>query len=226
VIGRTVRALPRTVRLRLALLLVILTAGGSYAITVGLPSEERVQAVVTGWGAAGVLVFILGYSALTLTPVPVSAATVLAGVLFGVPGGVAIVLAAGTLGAYGGFWMGRLLGREAVERLIGSRVARVNEVLRRRGLLAVLGIRLVPVVPFAVVNYTAGLTAVRQTDYVLGTAIGIAPATLAYVVLGAYGSSPLSWPFVIAVAALILLTVGAWLVLRRARASAAPPAVD
>jgi len=82
------------------------------------------------------------------------------------------------------------------------------------------------VVPFAVVNYTAGLTAVRQTDYVLGTAIGIAPATLAYVVLGAYGSSPLSWPFVIAVAALILLTVGAWLVLRRARASAAPPAVD
>jgi len=198
VIARTVRALPRTVRLRLALLLVILAAGGSYAITVGLPSEERVQAVVTGWGAAGVLVFILGYSALTLTPVPVSAATVLAGVLFGVPGGVAIVLVAGTLGAYGGFWMGRLLGREAVERLIGSRVARVNEVLRRRGLLAVLGIRLVPVVPFAV----------------------------AYVVLGAYGSSPLSWPFVIAVAALILLTVGAWFVLRRARASGAPSAVD
>jgi len=226
VIARTVRALPRTARLRLALLLVILAAGGSYAITVGLPSEERVQAVVTGWGAAGVLVFILGYSALTLTPVPVSAATVLAGVLFGVPGGVAIVLVAGTLGAYGGFWMGRLLGREAVERLIGSRVARVNEVLRRRGLLAVLGIRLVPVVPFAVVNYTAGLTAVRQTDYVLGTAIGIAPATVAYVVLGAYGSSPLSWPFVIAVAALILLTVGAWFVLRRARASGAPPAVD
>jgi len=226
VIARTVRALPRTARLRLALLLVILAAGGSYAITVGLPSEERVQAVVTGWGAAGVLVFILGYSALTLTPVPVSAATVLAGVLFGVPGGVAIVLVAGTLGAYGGFWMGRLLGREAVERLIGSRVARVNEVLRRRGLLAVLGIRLVPVVPFAVVNYTAGLTAVRQTDYVLGTAIGIAPATVAYVVLGAYGSSPLSWPFVIAVAALILLTVGAWFVLRRARASGAPSAVD
>ncbi len=220
------RALPRTVRLRLALLLVVLAAGGICAITVGLPSEERVQTLVTGWGAAGVLVFVLGYSALTLTPVPVSAATVLAGVLFGVAGGVAIVLVAGTSGAYCGFWMGRLLGREAVERLVGSRVIRVNEVLRRRGLLAVLGIRLVPVVPFAVVNYTAGLTAVRQTDYVLGTAVGIAPATVAYVVLGAYGSSPFSWPFVVAVAALILLTVGAWSVLRRARASGTPSTVD
>jgi len=162
-------------------------------------------------------VFVLGYAVATLMPVPASALTILAGLLFGVAGGIAFVLVGASLGAYGGFWLGRLLGREAVERLTGSRVARVDELLRRRGLLAVLGIRLVPVVPFAAVNYAAGLTAVHQRDYVLGTLLGIAPATVAYVVLGAYGSSPLSWPFAIAVVALVLLTGGSWVMLRRAK---------
>ncbi len=203
--------------LRLVLLVAIIAVGVVYAVTVGLPSQEQVRALVSGWGAFGILAFVLGYAVATLMPVPASALTILAGLLFGVAGGIAIVLVGASLGAYGGFWLGRLLGREAVERLTGSRVARVDELLRRRGLLAVLGIRLVPVVPFAVVNYAAGLTAVHQRDYVLGTLLGIAPATVAYVVLGAYGSSPLSWPFAIAVVALVLLTGGSWVMLRRAR---------
>lgn len=203
--------------LRLVLLVAIIALGGIYAVTVGLPSQERIRELVSDWGVLGVVVFVLGYAVATLMPVPASALTILAGLLFGVAGGIAFVLVGASLGAYGGFWLGRLLGREAVERLTGSRVARVDELLRRRGLLAVLGIRLVPVVPFAVVNYAAGLTAVHQRDYVLGTLLGIAPATVAYVVLGAYGSSPLSWPFAIAVVALVLLTGGSWVMLRRAR---------
>lgn len=203
--------------LRLVLLVAIIAVGVVYAVTVGLPSHEQVRALVSGWGTFGILAFVLGYAVAALMPVPASALTILAGLLFGVAGGIAIVLVAASLGAYGGFWLGRLLGREAVERLTGSRVQRVDELLRRRGLLAVLGIRLVPVVPFAAVNYAAGLTAVHQRDYVLGTLLGIAPATVAYVVLGAYGSSPLSWPFAIAVVALVLLTGGSWVMLRRAK---------
>ncbi len=209
--------LPRSAWWRLLLLAAIIVVGVIYALVVGLPSQDRVRALVTDRGALGVLIFVLGYAVITLTPAPASAATIVAGVLFGVPGGVAIVLVGATLGAYGGFWIGRLLGREAVERLTGRRVARVNDLLRRRGLFAVLGIRLVPVLPFAVVNYSAGLTAVRQTDYVLGTALGIVPGTVVYVVLGAYGNNPLSWPFAGAILALILLTVGSWWVVRRSR---------
>ncbi|MEO9222440.1 MAG: TVP38/TMEM64 family protein [Mycobacteriaceae bacterium] len=201
---------PPSVWLRVVLLGVIVTAGGIYAFIVGLPSQAEVRELVADWGAAGVMVFVLGYAVVTLMPIPASALTILAGVLFGVVGGIAIGLVAATLGAYGGFWLGRLLGREAVERLIGHRVERVDALLRRRGLVAVLGIRLVPVVPFAAVNYVAGLTAVRQRDYVLGTVVGILPATVAYVIVGAYGASPLSMPFVLAVGSLVLLALGSW----------------
>jgi uncharacterized membrane protein YdjX (TVP38/TMEM64 family) len=97
------------------------------------------------------------------------------------------------------FALGRALGRDAVERVTGTRVARVDALLGRHGLLAVLGVRLVPVLPFTVINYAAGLTAVRLRDYVGGTALGIVPGTIAFVALGAHGSSPGSWPFVVAV---------------------------
>lgn len=94
-----------------------------------------------------------------------------------------------------------------MQRLTGVRVGRFEEHLARRGFLAVLIARLIPVVPFAVVNYLAGVTAIRVRVFVVATALGMLPATTAYVALGAYGSRPGSWPFVVAVAALVALTV-------------------
>lgn len=207
----------RGVWLRFALLCAIIGGGGALALTVGLPSVDRVHETVSELGVFGVLICVLGYAGVTLLPVPASPLTVLAGVLFGLAGGAAVVLLGATLGAEGGFWLGRLLGRDAVQRLTRGRASRLDDVLGRRGLMAILGIRLVPVVPFAVVNYAAGLSSVRQGDYLVGTVIGIAPATVAYVALGAYGSSPLSWPFGLAVGALLLLTAGTAVFVRRTR---------
>ena len=74
-----------------------------------------------------------------------------------------------------------------------------------------------PLFPFMAVNYAAGLSAVRQRDYLLGTAVGIVPATVGYTALGAYGTSPLSWPFAAAVLAVAVLTLGAGYAARRLR---------
>lgn len=128
--------------------------------------------------------------------------------MFGLAAGIAIVLVAAVLGAIVAFGLGRTLGRDAVQRFTGTRVARVDALLRRRGILAVIGLRLVPVVPFTAVNYAAGLTSVGVRDYVLGTAVGIVPGTVAYVALGVYGTEPDQWPFVAAVIVLLALSIG------------------
>jgi uncharacterized membrane protein YdjX (TVP38/TMEM64 family) len=119
------------------------------------------------------------------------------------------------------FWLGRVLRRGAVERFTGARVARVDKLLARRGVMAVIGVRLVPVVPFTAINYTSGLTGVRLRDYTLGTALGIVPGTVAYVTLGTYGSEPVSWPVALSAAALGLLTAAGVLAARRSRARVA-----
>jgi uncharacterized membrane protein YdjX (TVP38/TMEM64 family) len=212
-----VRSVGRAVRVRLAVLGVVVAAAVVVAVVVGLPDVESLRAGIAAAGPAAPVLFVLLYAVATLAPLPKNVLSTVAGVLFGLVPGVALVLLAALLGAAGAFGLGRLLGRGAVERFTGARVARVDELLRRRGLLAVIGVRLVPVVPFTAVNYAAGLTAVRIRDYALGTALGIIPGTIAFVALGAYGSSPGSWPFVVAVVALVGLTAGGAVVARRSR---------
>lgn len=212
-----VRSVGRAVWVRLAVLAVFVAAGVVVAVVVGLPEVESLRAGIAAAGPAAPVLFVLLYAVATLAPLPKNVLSTVAGVLFGLVPGVVLVLLAALLGAAGAFGLGRLLGRGAVERFTGARVARVDELLRRRGLLAVIGVRLVPVVPFTAVNYAAGLTAVRIRDYALGTALGIIPGTIAFVALGAYGTSPGSWPFVVAVVALVGLTAGGAVVARRSR---------
>ena len=217
-VGRTASA--RSAALRLAALVALLVGLVAAAALVGVPDADALRAGVAGLGPLGPVVFVLLYAAATLLPLPKNVITAVAGLLFGLVEGVLLVLPGALLGALAAFGLGRWLGRDAVERFTGTRVARVDALLARRGLVAILVSRLLPVLPFTGINYAAGLTAIRLRDFVLGTAIGIVPGTVAYVALGAYGTSPTSWPFVSAVAALLALSLaGAWLASRRRRAA-------
>ena len=196
---------------RLVVLGVLLAGLLAAVLVAGVPDAAGIRADVDALGALAPVAFVLLYAGLTLLPAPRNVLSAAAGLLFGLVQGVLLAVPGALLGAVAGFGLGRLLGREAVERFGGARVARVDALLARRGLVAVLVARLVPVVPFTGVNYAAGLTAVRFGDFVVGTAIGVVPGTVAYAALGAYGTSPTSWPFVTAVAVLLVLSlVGAW----------------
>lgn len=200
-------------------LLLLVGAMVVLALTVGLPDVAALRADLAqrGWWAG--VVFAGIYAAATLSPLPKTVLTLASGALFGVPVGLAVVLVGANVGAVVGFWIGRALGPETVRRLVGTRVDRFDGLLGRRGFLAILTARLIPVVPFTAVNYLAGLTVVRLRDFVAGTALGMIPATTAYVTVGAYGATPGSWPFLAAVAALVLLTlVGGVVTHRRRRA--------
>ena len=172
----------------------------------GVPPIEQVQQTVASWGWAGGAVFVGLYAAITLTPAPKKVLSVAAGLIFGFAGALALVYLGALLGAAAAFALGRWLGRDAVERYTGTRVARLDELVRRRGLAAVIGVRLIPIIPFTAINYGAGLTAVRLRDYALGTAIGIIPGTVAYVALGAFGLE-FGWPAWVAIGVLGALTL-------------------
>lgn len=198
--------------------LVLLSAVAGAAVTVllvGVPSIEEIRTWAGSAGWAGPLLFAALYAGLSLTPAPIAALSIGAGVLFGLPIGAGAVMAGALAGAAVGFGLSRGLGRGAVEQLAGDRLARLDGMLRRHGLLAVIGVRLVPLLPFTALNYACGLSAVRPRDYLLGTAIGIAPGVAAYVTIGAYGATPGSTPFLLGIGALAALGVAGAVVGRR-----------
>ncbi len=161
--------------------------------------RERVD-TAGPWGA---VVFVAGYAALSLLPAPKALLTALGGVLFGLWLGALLSWIAALTGAAAGFGLGRALGRDAVDRLTRGRVERADRLLAQHGFGAVLAARLTPVLPFTVLNYAAGLTGVRWRHYVLGSALGMVPGSLAYSALGAWGTDP--WGIFAGVAALVAL---------------------
>lgn len=199
--------------------LLVVGLGGALVASGGRVDEalKGVRDLVAGAGLWGPLVLVLLYASLTLLLVPGSPLTVAAGVLFGPWFGTALVVVGATLGATGAFLWGRHLGRDAVDRLTGERAARADAWLADRGALAILYLRLVPLLPFNLLNPVAGVTGVRLRDFVLGTAVGIVPGTFAFAALGGSFDDPTSPVFLGALALLVTLAVAAPLVDRRRR---------
>ncbi len=213
----------RTWWVRPALLVLLVLAGTAVLIVTGVPSIDRIREWTSAAGWAAPVAFALLYAALTLVPAPATVLSIAAGVLFGLPLGLAAAMSGAVLGAMTAFGLSRGLGRSAVARIPSERLAWLDTTLSRRGLPAVIGIRLVPVIPFPALNYACGLTAVGVRDYLLGTIVGIIPSAVAYTTIGAYGADPGSVPFLLAVGGVAALMIGGVVVARRRRARPAVP---
>jgi uncharacterized membrane protein YdjX (TVP38/TMEM64 family) len=82
------------------------------------------------------------------------------------------------------YYAGRLMGRRRVQRIAGSKIARLSEVLRQNGLLAVTALRLVPIAPFFVEGLVAGAIRIKLWHFMVGTFIGMLPGALAATIFG------------------------------------------
>lgn len=210
--------MPTHIRIKLATALVLLVALVLVAAFVDVPSVSDLRVRYGGTGLLGALAFAAIYALLSLLPLPAAVVTIAAGAVFGPVRGSLIVLLGANVAAFIAFYIGRLLGRDAVTHLTGARMEKLDSFLGRSGFMAVLTARLIPVVPFGPFNYLSGFTGVRASRYVAGTALGIIPGTVVYVAVGAYGRKPGSLPFLVSLGALVVLSiVGAVLVRRHRR---------
>ncbi len=209
------RPFPRGTWFRLALLVVLIVGGATAARHLNLTDPIAIRHRVQDAGLPGMVVFMFGYAACTLLVLPKGVLSVAAGLAWGLLPGVALVMGGAVLGATAAFWVGRGLGRDGVTRIAGAHLGRLDELVDRYGVAAIVLVRLIPVIPFTATNYAFGLTSIRFAPYLTGTAIGIIPGTIAYVALGAFGTRPTSWQFVAAAAALASLTVVGVVVARR-----------
>lgn len=186
-------------------------------LEVGLPTITEIRTVFDDLGWIAPVVFVALYAAATVLVLPASVLTIGAGTIFGFGPALVVVLLGANLGALAAFSASRWLGRGAVEGVTNDRIRRLDERIGRNGFVAVLVARLVPVIPFATINYAFGLTAVTPRAYALATAVGIVPGTAVYVAVGAYGVEPGSWPFIAAIVALLALTAIGYLHARSSR---------
>ncbi|MCB2226375.1 MAG: VTT domain-containing protein [Desulfarculaceae bacterium] len=166
-------------------------------------------------GATGVLLvlgaFLLGGAVM----LPVTLLMLATGLVFSPWLSPLYALGGCLLSAVAFYWIGRLLGREAVERLAGDGLNELSRRLAEHGIINVAIMRNLPVAPFTVVNLVAGASHISFRDFALGTALGLLPGVVLFTTFAGRVKSAIQDPgpwqiaaVVAAAAALFLLA--AW----------------
>ena len=130
------------------------------------------------------LAFLAAHIVVTVFPFPRSAFTLAAGLLFGPVLGVPLAVVASTISAVIALLLVRAAGWQLSRLVRHPRVDSLDARLRERGWPTIVSMRLIPAVPFSVMNYAAGASAVRVLPYTLASLVGLIPGTAAMVILG------------------------------------------
>jgi uncharacterized membrane protein YdjX (TVP38/TMEM64 family) len=155
---------------------------------------EQFKGWVQGQGAIGYVLYALVYMICCVFLVPGIALTLGAGAIFGFAAGSLVVLVGATLGATAAFLLARTVLRHRVERWTANNVKfrALDRAITNEGTKILWLVRLSGFPPFTWVNYAFGLTGLRVLPYVLITAIGIIPGSLAFTYAGAAGADALT----------------------------------
>ena len=167
------------------------------------------------WGARlGPVAAVLGFALAVSLAVPLTFLTLVTLAAYGPWGGMACAFLGAALGATCSYLLGRWLGFEALQKLGGAKLNAISQRLASRGLWAVVAVRMVPVAPFAIINMLCGATHIRLWHLLVGTAMGMAPSTVAMALFMDQILSALQAPTPLTYALLgltvVLIGVGAW----------------
>lgn len=176
----------------------------------GIFSQENIvswQNAIDSLGVLGPLGFIMLYVIGATLFLPGTIFTLIGGATFGVFWGSVLSVIGATIGAVTSLLLARKLGKTFIDKLIHDkleRVQRYNKKIEENGFLAVLILRLTPLIPYNGASFALAYSPVKIRDYMWGTAIGIIPGTVAYVYLGEAVASLSTRNIVIAVIGIIV----------------------
>ena len=148
-------------------------------------NRAAIAEVVAAHAVVAALLFIAAYLVVVAASLPAgSVLTVLGGFLFGTWLGTLLVLIGATTGATVLFLAARNALGDSVQRRMGALGERLARDLAQNALSYLLVLRLVPLFPFWLVNLVAAAANIPLVTYVIGTFLGIIPASFVYASIG------------------------------------------
>lgn len=171
---------------------------------------EDIQTTLVGYGKAAPFLYIGLFVVLPAFFFPVAVLALAGGLLFGLGWGSVYTFIGAVLNCTLMFIMARYIGRKKIEALIQQKLnpnwqRRLAEAGGRKGFLLLVILRLIPAVPYNLINYAFGLTKMSFRAYILASAIGIIPGTLVFINIGDKALDVSSPSFWLAVGLLVLL---------------------
>jgi uncharacterized membrane protein YdjX (TVP38/TMEM64 family) len=150
----------------------------------GGPEEVVSEAERIGGMRRLVPIFTLVYATLGALALPVSPLAYGAGAIFGIVRGAIVVWVASMLAAAAGYWLARGVLARPARALLGPYEGKLRAASAGGVALTIARIQVMPIIPFGVATYAAGVSGAPFGAFMLGTAIGIIPGTFLATVIG------------------------------------------
>jgi uncharacterized membrane protein YdjX (TVP38/TMEM64 family) len=172
---------------------------------------DQVVNLIRSWGVAAPLMsLLLMVMQAIVAPLPAFLVTGANGMIFGPVWGAVLSWGGALMGALTSFYIARLVGGAVLGKVIHNQ--KTAEYIRRmggkRGFYLVLFSRLLPFISFDLISYMAGLSGIRPLAFILGTALGMLPATIVYTLIGGeFPAMQESSPIILTVTVVFLFIV-------------------
>ena len=193
------------------LTILILAALGGLCWYLGtLVTPQELQATLQGLGSWAAVAYIGLFTLLPAFFFPVAVLALAGGLLFGLWWGSLYTFIGAILNCTLMFFLARYVGRAQVERLIEKKLSRqwqqrLRSLNSSGGFLLLIILRLIPAVPYNLINYAFGLSAMAYPTYIFASALGIIPGTFAFINIGDKALDVTSPDFWIAIGLLLAL---------------------
>ncbi len=145
---------------------------------------NEIKDFIKGTGAMAPIIYTLILTLLPLLLFPDSVLVIAGGMLFGLWGGVILTSIGSLLGGIIAFYISRLLGKEVVKKVIKKELVLFDKNKKNGGFFLILMLRLIPLFPFKIVSYSAGLSDIKLKGFALATVVGSLPGIIVYTNLG------------------------------------------
>lgn len=134
---------------------------------------------IRSFGRLAVLVYIIAYILNTISIMPpIAILSLTAGLAFGSVMGALYLMIGAMIGTSATFVLSRYFGRSLMENILKGRFKDFDEKLAKNGFITILFFRVIPLMPYEVLNYATGLSGIKFKDYFLATLIGLIPGVV------------------------------------------------
>jgi uncharacterized membrane protein YdjX (TVP38/TMEM64 family) len=134
---------------------------------------------IQSFGRLAVLAYILAYALNTVAILPpIAALSLTAGLAFGAAWGALYLMTGAMIGTSVTFLISRYFGRSLIEKMLKGKFKELDEKLEKNGFMTILFFRVIPLVPYEVLNYAGGLSRIKFKDYFLATLLGLIPGVI------------------------------------------------
>ena len=204
----------------IALVIAALALAWRYTPLKDIVAPDRVLAWAREVGESGwaPLALVLAYTPAAFVMFPRPLLTLFSVVAFGPVWGFIYGMAGILLASLATYYAGVVLPAGTLRRLGGAKIEPITEVLRRRGLVAMFAVRVVPVAPFVIEGMIAGAARIKVFDFTAGTFLGMLPGTVTTSVFGDQLATAMEDPsrinWWLVVGAVVLFAVMIWVVRR------------